>query len=130
MGALKIRIHLLSAFFLIYIRICFLNANAFLHRLLLFSCKNDANVPKFWMLFRYNCVKRYRIINYLFLLCYCLQLMLPIWTTGRFSWFLWFPNLISNRVFTWSCLIIINTNIFIQMIVFRYSIWRMDSLRR
>ena len=108
-------IHLLPTFFVIYIRICFLNTNAFLHWLLLF---------------RNNRIKCYRIINYLFLLSNSLQLMLPIRPTRRFSWFLWFSNLISNNIFTRSCLIIINTNIFIQVIIFRNSVRRMDSLRR
>jgi hypothetical protein len=108
------RFHLLPTFFVIYIRICFLDTNAFLHGLLLF---------------RNNSVKRYRIINYLFLFRYSLQLVLSIRTTCRLSWFLRFSNLIiSYHTFARSSLIIIDHDFFIQVIIFRNPIWRMDSL--
>lgn len=120
-------IHLLSTFFLIYIRVCFLNTNAFLHWLLLFRCKNDTNVPKFMILFRNNGIKRNRIINNLFFLGNSLQLMLPIGPTSTFSWFLRF-SILSINVFARR--LSINKNFFVQMIIFRNSVWRMDSLRR
>ena len=52
--------------------------------------------------------------------------MLPVWPTSRFSWFLRFSIL--PHIFT-GC-VSIDENFFIELIIFRYSVWRMESLWR
>ena len=78
------------------------------------------------MLIRNNGVKCYRIIHNLFLFRYSLQFMLPIRPTRRLGWFLRFSIL--PNIFTGG--LSINENFFLKLIIFRYSVWRMKSLRR